>query len=591
MQHRPEIDGLRSIAVLPVMFFHAGLEWFSGGYVGVDVFFVISGYLITSIILRDLELGKFSILRFYERRIRRILPALYLVLMCTTIVSWFTMLPDPLENYGQSLFATTVFANNVLLTMTAGYWDLAIELKPLVHTWSLGVEEQYYAVFPVLLFLVWRLGKGATALIFTGIALASLVAAQWGAEHFPTGNFYLVHSRFWELLVGALCAVAGSSRQVPRSDLAAFAGLAMIVYSIFAFSDTTPFPSLYALVPTVGTALIILFCTQDSPLGRILCTWPMVTVGLISYSAYLWHQPAFAFARIVSKTEPAPAMLAATVPAILGLGYLSWRYVETPFRSREQVPNRLLYPLAIGFSAVFLATGLAMHLTHGFPARVFPPSLSGSDEIYIRYNESAFGFKKDAFTSAKPVRLLIIGDSFGRDIVNMVRETLDTSKIEIVYRNDLGECLTEYPADSTPGRLLRQSSVIIINRLSPEGVGCMRRSIGWAEASAKKMFVFGTKQFGYNINWMMRVPPEKRALLANTVLPETRQAERWQESVVPPANYVALMPRLTVRGQVLFTDGEGRLLTADTKHLTRYGAIYLGQRVMSDPRLRAALDP
>ena len=150
MHYRPEIDGLRAVSVIPVIFFHAGLEFFKGGFLGVDIFFVISGYLITLIILNDLDKGNFSLSKFYERRARRILPALFFVICCCVPFAYFWMLPDPLENFGQSVFATIFFANNVLLWMTSGYWDLASEFKPLIHTWSLAVEEQFYIVFPLI---------------------------------------------------------------------------------------------------------------------------------------------------------------------------------------------------------------------------------------------------------------------------------------------------------------------------------------------------------------------------------------------------------------------------------------------------------
>ena len=205
MKYRPEVDGLRAVAVMSVLLFHAGFTAFSGGFVGVDVFFVISGYLITTIILGELEKGTFSLANFYERRFRRILPALYLVMAVTLVVGWFTLLPDEYKNLGQSVVATTLYANNMLLGLTSGYWDLASQFKPLLHTWSLGVEEQYYAVVPLLLMLAWQwkrwLGMGIVALV-----VASLVLAQWMIHVSPSCAFYLLPTRFWELAVGALCA-------------------------------------------------------------------------------------------------------------------------------------------------------------------------------------------------------------------------------------------------------------------------------------------------------------------------------------------------------------------------------------------------
>lgn len=205
MNYRPEVDGLRAVAVTSVLLFHAGFETFSGGFVGVDIFFVISGYLITSIILGELQKGTFSLIHFYERRFRRILPALYVVILFTIVVGWFTLLPDEYKNLGQSVVATTLYTNNMLLGLTSGYWDLASQFKPLLHTWSLGVEEQYYAVVPLLLLCVWR-RKGLLGIGLLFLIVLSLGFACYFVHLSPSWAFYLLPTRFWELALGAACA-------------------------------------------------------------------------------------------------------------------------------------------------------------------------------------------------------------------------------------------------------------------------------------------------------------------------------------------------------------------------------------------------
>ena len=192
MEYRREIDGLRALAVLPVIFFHAGYESFSGGFVGVDVFFVISGYLITKIILSDLEHGRFSIVGFYERRARRILPALFFVMLVCLPFAWRWLLPGDMKDFSQSLVAVVAFSSNLLFWKESGYFDVAAELKPLLHTWSLAVEEQYYLFFPVFLMLAWRIGKGPILLIMGLLALGSLVLAEWGVRSDPALAFYLL---------------------------------------------------------------------------------------------------------------------------------------------------------------------------------------------------------------------------------------------------------------------------------------------------------------------------------------------------------------------------------------------------------------
>jgi peptidoglycan/LPS O-acetylase OafA/YrhL len=389
--YRAEIDGLRALAVLPVMLFHAGIEQFSGGYVGVDVFFVISGYLITSILLAELAQGSFSLVGFYERRARRILPALFLVMLACIPFAWAWMTPDQLRDFGRSLVAVTVFGSNLLFWIESGYFGAAAEVKPLLHTWSLAVEEQYYVVFPLLMMGLWRFGKRRLVGVITAIAVLSFALSQFGGNlawlrgdpdtsfrwmAVPEYAFYLTPARAWELLLGALCAFYLFRRPVPKLGLGreagAATGIALICYSIVAFDRSTPFPGAFALVPTIGTALIILFATTGTAVARLLSARALVGVGLISYSAYLWHQPLFAFARLRTLGEvPVSVFLVLTLVA-LALAYLSWRFVEKPFRTRRYFSQRQVFTMAACASTAMLALGLSGHITRGFADRYDP---------------------------------------------------------------------------------------------------------------------------------------------------------------------------------------------------------------------------
>lgn len=333
MNYRREIDGLRSVAVIPVVLFHAGFQQFSGGFVGVDIFFVISGYLITSIIIAERDKGHFSLLKFYERRARRILPVLFFVLFCCLPFAWAWMLPEQMASFARSIIAVCLFGSNFLFWHeSGGYFAAASEEQPLLHTWSLAVEEQYYTLFPLFVMLMWRFGRRALIAAIAAVALASLLLAQYGSVNFETANFYLPTTRAWELLAGSLCAFLLTGGKQFKSNILSLAGLAIIVFSIFGYDQTTPFPSLYALVPVLGAVLIILFGAQGTLTARLLSTRPMVGIGLISYSLYLWHQPVFAFARIRSITEPSLLLMSILALASTGLAYLSWRFIETPFR-------------------------------------------------------------------------------------------------------------------------------------------------------------------------------------------------------------------------------------------------------------------
>ena len=375
MEYRREIDGVRALAVLPVMFFHAGLQTFSGGYVGVDVFFVISGYLITKIILSEREAGTFTLARFYERRARRILPALYVVMLACLPFAWLWLLPTDMESFSQSLVAVSAFSSNLLFWWQSGYFEPAAELKPLLHTWSLAVEEQYYLLFPVLLILMLRLGRRWTMALLAALATLSLGAAQWGSIVDPTATFYLLPTRIWELLIGVLVAFHSSTdnRHDPNivvSQLGSAIGLSLLAYAVLAFDKETPSPSLYTLVPTVGTALIILFTTSQTLVGKLLGHKLFVGVGLISYSAYLWHQPILAFARHRGLGEQSQFLLGALTIGALIPAYVSWRYVETPFRDRRRFDRRQIFVRCAVGSIAFVAFGMVGVLTKGFEGRL-----------------------------------------------------------------------------------------------------------------------------------------------------------------------------------------------------------------------------
>jgi peptidoglycan/LPS O-acetylase OafA/YrhL len=354
LKYRAEIDGLRALAVMPVILFHAGFEFFSGGFVGVDVFFVISGYLITTILIEDIEKKQFSILNFYERRARRILPALFFVLLICIPFAWMWMLPSQMKDFSQSLVAVSLFASNILFWRESGYFDAAAEEKPLLHTWSLAVEEQYYVLFPIFLILAWRFGKNRVFWMIVVMAAISLLLSEWGWRNKPNANFFLAPTRAWELFAGSIAAFVVQKRGVQKNDALSLLGLSGIVFSIFAYDESTPFPSVYALVPVLGVVLLILYADKDTLAAKLLSTKAFVGIGLISYSAYLWHQPLFAFARIRQVEHPSPTLMLTLSLASIAFAFVSWMYVEKPFRyslkSRKLIFLASFIALAIPFS-------------------------------------------------------------------------------------------------------------------------------------------------------------------------------------------------------------------------------------------------
>ena len=373
MQYRKEIDGLRAIAVLPVIFFHANLFGITGGYVGVDIFFVISGYLITSILIEEIERNQFSILNFYERRARRILPALTAVLLFTTIAAFILMPAHLLKAYSQSLVSVATFSSNVFFYLTSGYFATASEQKPLLHTWSLAVEEQYYIFFPVLLSMFWFVGKKRLALFIFALSIVSLAFSQYlSFKQAVDANFYLIFSRAWELFAGSLIAITGIQRVSIANrvrDIFGSIGLALIVYSIVFFDRQTPFPSVYTLVPVVGACLIIIFCDSTTAIGRFLSNKLFVGVGLISYSLYLWHQPILAFLRMKTIGEPTHEVFIFAVALAFVLSILSYKYIEAPFRNKKIITRKGTFQFSAASIVLFFALGVSGHIFKGYEAR------------------------------------------------------------------------------------------------------------------------------------------------------------------------------------------------------------------------------
>ncbi|HKP22620.1 MAG TPA: acyltransferase family protein [Dongiaceae bacterium] len=376
MRYQPEIDGLRALAVLPVLFFHSGWAVFSGGYVGVDVFFVISGYLITGILAAELADNRFSILNFYERRIRRIMPCLLAVIITSGVAAMLLLVPLDFRDFAKSAVATLFFASNILFFRQSGYFDDASEMKPMLHTWSLAVEEQYYIFFPILLWLIHRYARDRLFLVLAPLAVLSFAASVWGVGRAPAFTFFMAPTRVWELFAGALLALGlvPAIEQRPAREALSWAGLGLIVYAIVVFTESTRFPGLNALYPVIGAVLLIQFARGTS-VGWLLSRKGPVFVGLISYSLYLWHWPIIVFAQYRLGHELSGLETLAAIAASLLAATVSWRYVERPFRVKGLINRRRIFQGAASVTAAVAALAVAGIASNGWAGR-FPDQVA-----------------------------------------------------------------------------------------------------------------------------------------------------------------------------------------------------------------------
>lgn len=484
MKYRPEIDGLRALAVLPVIFFHAGFSFFSGGYVGVDVFFVISGYLITTIILTEKEAGKFSFLNFYERRARRILPALTFVILVSVFFAYYIMKPTDLMEFSQSLIAVSLFSSNILFWLKTGYFMTIAELKPLLHTWSLAIEEQYYILFPLFIIFTQRFRKRTVLALLSVIGFASLALAQWGAVDHPGSTFYLLPTRLWEILIGSFVAYFLFYSSWLRSKYLALptwfyqtlslVGLMLIMGSIGFFDDKTPFPSVYTLFPTLGTALVILFAYDQTFVKKILSTSVFVGIGLISYSAYLWHQPIFAFARLMSYKTPSNLQMFFLGVFSLLLAYVTWKYIESPFRDKNRFSRENIFRFSIFSLILIIGIGAVGYLNKGFGNRIAQNKMSYAELDLI--TQPNFGLNKacdytsldllkECQTSDTP-EILIWGDSYAMHLIPGILASKPDAKIIQMTKSVCGPILdmavinSKYPETWAKGCVEFNKSVI-----------------------------------------------------------------------------------------------------------------------------------
>ena len=472
--YRPEIDGLRALAVLPVLFYHVDIPGFSGGFVGVDMFYVISGYLITSIIAKDVFLNRFSFISFYERRIRRIFPALFGVVFFSILAGAVLLAPKEFATFGKGLVAMTFFLSNIFFKRIGGvegYFGGDAHSQVLLHTWSLSVEEQFYLFFPTVLVLVTLVArKRVRECLWAGLVL-SFVINVWATQHAPRAAFYVLIPRAWELLLGALLALKAVpllQNRVAR-ELAGIAGLVLIGWAIVGFTPATPFPGYAALLPCLGSGLIIYSGEGGPSLVRsILSFQPLVFIGVISYSLYLYHWPIIVFSKYVAVGGLSVSATVFAIALSLVMAFVSYEFIESPFRGGDSLfSRRQIFSIGIVTSAASAALGLAIYTTHGFPVRFSESTrqlITENTERKGDYQEVCTNWKKPINSMADMTfctvgeqsskKILFWGDSHVQQLYPLVQKIYDEGGLPdrgAIFAIAAGCSLTEHMNRATPG--------------------------------------------------------------------------------------------------------------------------------------------
>ena len=484
LSYRPEIDGLRAIAVLSVIFYHAGFSALPYGFLGVDIFFVISGYLITSILLNDLSTQQFSLMHFYERRARRILPALTAVLIATVVLAWFWLLPHELKRYGDSLFSTSLFHSNLYFAKESGYFAPTSQVLPLLHTWSLAVEEQFYFVFPILLYLAYRFGK----MLGFGLLVLGLIGSYAYFLLFAFKSdaiYFLPYTRAWELMLGVLCAIGLQHKPAPepsiKQDILPLLGLVLLGTAMTVKLKYSSYNlGMLTMQACVGTAMLIYCCRVNGLIKLILSAKWLVAIGLISYSAYLIHNPILAFSHVKFNYQDGSGYGYLIIAISLLLAWLSYRYVEQPFRKKTMFSRQQIFILALVSIIGLAGLGLVFSKNEGFADRSAMQQIKHYSELR---NQRGWGEKYCeqhsissplgpvvcviGNTKQKPVGVLW-GDSLAGSLLYGMHQELDKKNVAFyaVISNACPpiEGLHHHNYDCTPDRHHRVVNHLITNK-------------------------------------------------------------------------------------------------------------------------------
>lgn len=625
MNYRSDIDGIRAIALIPVILFHANPHLIPNGYLGVDIFFVISGFLITTIIINELEKQNFSILKFYERRARRILPMLFTIILVSLPFAWSLMLPNQLKDFAYSTLSVNSFISNFYFWSLNGYFDHSNELRPLLHTWSLSIEEQYYLFAPLVLMVLWRFGFAKLKLIWWLIFLVSLALNYWAFVMHANATFYLLPFRAWELSLGAIASFIFieinkyGDLKFPSwlNQALSMLGLLLVILAYYPPDFISGQLRVIALPATVGVTLMILF-GENTLVGRLMSIKPLVFVGLISYGAYLWHQPVFAFYRLAYGENVLFYEYSLLVAGTLIISYFSWRYIEQPFRDKVRFSQNKIFALSALFTVICVVISLLTVKANGFSTRY---AVTDRELVELDINVAGDYVKKifleremKPFNNvANKKKLLVIGDSYGEDLVNAIFESNLNDRYEVSTRfinticgnlfvpfdqinhyivNDkkqFCESKSLLKDNELKSRMKEADEIWIASAWHLWQLNFILDSIKYIDQYGKKIKVFSSKDFGViDVKSLLKVPFKDRINYENDVSVSSKTVNQILKKIITKNQLVdthALICGVDENRCRIFNDS-GELISFDGGHLTKNGARHFGKQL----ELSAALD-
>ncbi|WP_313359964.1 acyltransferase [Empedobacter sp.] len=566
MKFRADIQGLRAFAVIIVLFFHLGL--LKNGYLGVDIFFVISGFLITGIVYKDFLENNYSIKEFYIRRIRRILPLVLIVEVFALILGYFFMLPDDLENLGQSVVATNFFANNVLQFITTGnYWDVVNDYKPMLHTWSLGIEEQYYLLFPLIFLFI---SKKKNLLSYILVVLTILSVLYYIFEGNQAFKFYMLPTRFFQISIGGLSALF--IQKFKKN--AVIADVSFVLVLILVFVNLNVKDEFLAIFSVLLTCSFIIFNTTGSVINKILTIKPIVFLGTISFSIYMWHQVIISFYRYIFSYLISPSAIVFLLLIIFILSVLSYYFIEEFFRRSKNISFKKVFSLVIFLFLITTGFSLFIYKQGGVVKDFKELSLTTDNAkrgVNSQYNDSVFRYDK-AFGNDSKKKVLVIGDSYGRDWINLLLQSKYKDELNFSYIDKQDR------VEDIKSRGL-QADVIFISYMTGITSTDFNKIISKNKLDSK-VFIVGTKNFGTNNGVYYNKKRDEnyckqRAKVEDLFLKiNDEQRQMWGNKYINVLSFL-----IDKNNTVSVFTGSCTFISQDCRHLTKDGAIYLSDKI------------